>query len=221
MEDPSNGSKPAFDGAFDRTGSPGKPNSRRGKRRRSGKSRAAALSPAKGQPQANAGDGERPEKLSGPDNSPGADGSRKRKRRRKKGGQARPQLQQQAATGQAQPQEKRSPASRKKQQRNRRSLQGRPLAPSADKAAPVVARPQPPVDLRPHAQADKAFAPPPSDLYAALDLGTNNCRLLIAQPTRPGNSVLWTLSRESFGLARGWAPAAGFPKTPWSGRSKR
>jgi exopolyphosphatase/guanosine-5'-triphosphate,3'-diphosphate pyrophosphatase len=24
------------------------------------------------------------------------------------------------------------------------------------------------------------------DLYAALDLGTNNCRLLIAQPTRPG-----------------------------------
>ncbi len=27
---------------------------------------------------------------------------------------------------------------------------------------------------------------PPNDLYAALDLGTNNCRLLIAQPTRPG-----------------------------------
>jgi exopolyphosphatase/guanosine-5'-triphosphate,3'-diphosphate pyrophosphatase len=26
----------------------------------------------------------------------------------------------------------------------------------------------------------------PADLYAALDLGTNNCRLLIAQPTRPG-----------------------------------
>lgn len=27
---------------------------------------------------------------------------------------------------------------------------------------------------------------PPADMYAALDLGTNNCRLLIAQPTRPG-----------------------------------
>ncbi|MEJ1173052.1 Ppx/GppA phosphatase family protein [Agrobacterium sp. CMT1] len=26
----------------------------------------------------------------------------------------------------------------------------------------------------------------PADMYAALDLGTNNCRLLIAQPTRPG-----------------------------------
>lgn len=29
-------------------------------------------------------------------------------------------------------------------------------------------------------------APQDDDLYAALDLGTNNCRLLIAQPTRPG-----------------------------------
>lgn len=27
---------------------------------------------------------------------------------------------------------------------------------------------------------------PPSPFYAALDLGTNNCRLLVAQPTRPG-----------------------------------
>ena len=33
-----------------------------------------------------------------------------------------------------------------------------------------------------HADADSR----PVDLYAALDLGTNNCRLLIAQPTRPG-----------------------------------
>ena len=33
---------------------------------------------------------------------------------------------------------------------------------------------------RPSAEADK----PP--VYAALDLGTNNCRLLIAVPTRPG-----------------------------------
>lgn len=33
-------------------------------------------------------------------------------------------------------------------------------------------------DQRRRSQAD--------DLYAALDLGTNNCRLLIAQPTRPG-----------------------------------
>lgn len=185
MEDPSNGSKPSLDGAFDRTGSPGKPNSRRGKRRRSGKSRAAAAPQAKGQPPAKAGDAERPEKLSGPDHPGGGDGTRKRKRRRKKGGQARPQLQQQAATGLAAPQENRAPTSRKKHQRNRRSLQGRPLVAPSEREAPSMARPQPANDARPQVQAERSSAPP-SDLYAALDLGTNNCRLLIAQPTRPG-----------------------------------
>jgi exopolyphosphatase/guanosine-5'-triphosphate,3'-diphosphate pyrophosphatase len=42
---------------------------------------------------------------------------------------------------------------------------------------------------RPHASteiADQGRRRAPDDLYAALDLGTNNCRLLIAQPTRPG-----------------------------------
>ncbi len=37
--------------------------------------------------------------------------------------------------------------------------------------------------------AKPAFQPEPArrpDLYAALDLGTNNCRLLVAAPTRPG-----------------------------------
>jgi exopolyphosphatase / guanosine-5'-triphosphate,3'-diphosphate pyrophosphatase len=37
----------------------------------------------------------------------------------------------------------------------------------------------------PHTHSDSE-AQRPVDLYAALDLGTNNCRLLIAQPTRPG-----------------------------------
>ncbi|MDO9415568.1 Ppx/GppA phosphatase family protein [Pararhizobium sp.] len=39
-------------------------------------------------------------------------------------------------------------------------------------------------DHRRHGSADSAD--PADGLYAALDLGTNNCRLLIAQPTRPG-----------------------------------
>ncbi len=77
----------------------------------------------------------------------------------------------------------------------------RPLAGSEPPSA-VVAKP-----LRPEPQATPASQPrldpqnaqiqaqgrwrsvqdgAPDDLYAALDLGTNNCRLLIAQPTRPG-----------------------------------
>ena len=182
MEDPSNGSQPSFDGAFDRTGSPGKPTSRRGRRRRSGKSRAATAPQAKGQPPAKAGEPERPDQLSAPDSRPGHDSARKRKRRRKKGGQ--PQQQQLQQVAKPQPQESRAPGSKKKQQRNRRSLQGRPLVAPSERAAPAVARPQPPSDMRPQPQTERAQ--PPSDLYAALDLGTNNCRLLIAQPTRPG-----------------------------------
>ncbi|MCD2172767.1 Ppx/GppA phosphatase family protein [Rhizobium sp. C4] len=181
MEDPSNGSQPSLDGAFDRTGSPGKSTSRRGRRRRSGKSRASAAPSAKGQPPVKAGENERPDQQPGPDGRPGNDASRKRKRRRKKGGQ--PQQQQQATKAQPQSPDNRAPGSKKKQLRNRRSLQGRPLAAPSDRPASSVARPQPAHDARP--QAERATAPP-SDLYAALDLGTNNCRLLIAQPTRPG-----------------------------------
>ncbi len=102
-----------------------------------------------------------------------------------------------------------------KKRRNRRGLQGRPLA-NGEKpqAAPQSERPKaaPSVtvaeDRKPHAQTGfegwrNAVSPGPSfvssntqgshhtadisaPLYAALDLGTNNCRLLIAQPTRPG-----------------------------------
>ena len=37
--------------------------------------------------------------------------------------------------------------------------------------------------------------PPPSRVYAALDLGTNNCRLLIARPTHSGFRVIDAFSR--------------------------
>lgn len=48
------------------------------------------------------------------------------------------------------------------------------VAPPPQRAAPAAER------IRPAQDGG------PDDLYAALDLGTNNCRLLIAQPTRPG-----------------------------------
>ncbi|MDO1581120.1 Ppx/GppA phosphatase family protein [Rhizobium oryzicola] len=85
-----------------------------------------------------------------------------------------------------------------------RGLQGRPLAnaqrgasgaapkphapvakPTPEKRPAPEARPRPPeaLELVAHLRARSH----PDDLYAALDLGTNNCRLLIAQPTRPGH----------------------------------
>ena len=104
---------------------------------------------------------------------------------------------------------------RNKKSRQRRSLQGRPLAvsekprPASDPArqppqqqAASVARAeeQRPSGLgssansghhagqerRGNGQGFSHGSDSGSPLYAALDLGTNNCRLLIAQPTRPG-----------------------------------
>jgi exopolyphosphatase/guanosine-5'-triphosphate,3'-diphosphate pyrophosphatase len=78
----------------------------------------------------------------------------------------------------------------------------RPLAGSEPPSAAHKARAADPAaahraaSIKPHAprpaQAPAADRPrgnwefASDDLYAALDLGTNNCRLLIAQPTRPG-----------------------------------
>ncbi|WP_425349882.1 Ppx/GppA family phosphatase [Mangrovicella endophytica] len=48
----------------------------------------------------------------------------------------------------------------------------------------VAASPVPPILAAPSPPADGERVRPP--VYAALDLGTNNCRLLVAVPTRPG-----------------------------------
>ena len=52
-------------------------------------------------------------------------------------------------------------------------------------------RPAARADARPRVEA----ASPPETLYAALDLGTNNCRLLIAQPRERGFRVVDAFSR--------------------------
>jgi exopolyphosphatase/guanosine-5'-triphosphate,3'-diphosphate pyrophosphatase len=91
------------------------------------------------------------------------------------------------------------PRSRNRRKKNRggRGLQGRPLTQSKAAAA-VTAKSDPTAPqtraFRSRAGEDVAGLDTPADrhaqhrddLYAALDLGTNNCRLLIAQPTRPG-----------------------------------
>jgi exopolyphosphatase/guanosine-5'-triphosphate,3'-diphosphate pyrophosphatase len=104
-----------------------------------------------------------------------------------------------SASSQSQPGAAGKPRDRKRKNRTGRGLQGRPLtqakaAPGSHAAKSATMRPQ-------HGHAGEKGGPLASsgapsatdadlllrdDLYAALDLGTNNCRLLIAQPTRPG-----------------------------------
>jgi len=93
---------------------------------------------------------------------------------------------------------------KRKRSRNRHALvqkpgHVRPLAGSEPPSAAAVRhrRPEQPVAAGQPAQHQPQRTPQTierrpvndgshDDLYAALDLGTNNCRLLIAQPTRPG-----------------------------------
>ncbi|MGJ8572554.1 MAG: Ppx/GppA phosphatase family protein [Hoeflea sp.] len=87
---------------------------------------------------------------------------------------------------------------RRRRRKSGREIQGRPLAPQK---APGQAQVKTHAGTAGHGQrngeastlaaqgavASSAVARRHADdLYAALDLGTNNCRLLIAQPTRPG-----------------------------------
>jgi len=92
----------------------------------------------------------------------------------------------------------------KRKNKNRRGSQARPLAPvqlPSVSAPPSVQARMPRSDhgetgetgrQRPDREhggeraGQRGADGYPQDLYAALDLGTNNCRLLIAQPTRPG-----------------------------------
>ncbi|KSV82687.1 exopolyphosphatase [Sinorhizobium fredii USDA 205] len=194
MKDPEHGAKPSESGASAAgRGEAHKlvPRGGKGKRRRrrpSGSS--SAIASRSGLP----GEAGRPAALEE------AEPARKRKRRRRSKA-ARPQSQAPTAVSGAAAAHETSITDKKgqkrsKKARHRRGLQGRPLT-SGDKPLTVErpadgqrprgvsAAPQPSRkdDMRaPHV----APSEPPAPLYAALDLGTNNCRLLVAQPTRPG-----------------------------------
>ena len=143
-----------------------------------------------------------------PDGSEGGQAARKRKRRR------RSRAGKEALATTAAPREPDSDAAKprlepkagKKHRRHhhKRDPQGRVLVSggAADKQPAPVGRAQGPRNPEPHDQSPQQPTRRPDgrsapvrprqegeveqDLYAALDLGTNNCRLLIAQPTRPG-----------------------------------
>ncbi len=205
MTDPDRGSKPSSEGAS--TGKrKGGGSRRRGKARKGAPKTSgvadSALEAVAAQPHAS----RRPdiEEAEGP--------VRKRKRRRRSRSSQAPSASPEIAspTVRSQP-DAAAPAAApgdakpgKKRRRNRsgRGPQGRPLAPAAPSQAARSATapaPLPSGHNTHHAQgprrgpaASDRFRPSPGaepwpdDLYAALDLGTNNCRLLIAQPTRPG-----------------------------------
>ncbi|PRD42998.1 exopolyphosphatase [Phyllobacterium phragmitis] len=73
---------------------------------------------------------------------------------------------------------------RRRSKRNKQARSQTASSPAAEKQAVQGATPRPQQEQpRPRPFSARTDAPP---LYAALDLGTNNCRLLVASPTRPG-----------------------------------
>lgn len=197
MENPESGAKAPQSGASEAGRKTGK-STRRGKRRRNGASHAAPVAVSAGQAGA-------PPAAGRPNEAGESKAARKRKRRRARAekpgatvetassvghhAEARPALFPQPATPESPAKSRRG----RRKNRNKRGLQGRPMPP-----------PQAPAQLESRAeQADGRKSPAQGtgqrhqeripqprprdeDLYAALDLGTNNCRLLVAQPGRPG-----------------------------------
>lgn len=195
--DPGNGPKPSEPGASTVEKGSAK-RSRRGKSRRNGKPRDANVSPqlhgVDSRPDSpSKGDPER-------DSAP-----KKRKRRRRSRGQGGAQSPNETVVGRETAPEQPAngaPAQAKRKnrggKRSHRGPQGRPLVPSHaprpaarqngpaaaqhSSAAPEQAR----LLARTQGHYRDSGSDGSADMYAALDLGTNNCRLLIAQPTRPG-----------------------------------
>jgi exopolyphosphatase / guanosine-5'-triphosphate,3'-diphosphate pyrophosphatase len=188
VEDPVSGEKPSSDGAFGGGTGEAHSASRRSRRRRNGKNRAATSPQPPAQPAVLSGGSERPKTVDQPA------GPRKKKRRRRKNG-AHPQVAAAQETAVDLNLDEHKHPAKKKRNRRKRSPQGRVIPAQREARAPkAVAATNPaqlPVSSAPQASQNAFHARPATqygeDLYAALDLGTNNCRLLIAQPTHPGH----------------------------------
>ncbi|RDJ15527.1 Ppx/GppA phosphatase family protein [Rhizobium grahamii] len=201
MEDPEGGQGPQGNGALAAGRKDGK-KSRRRKGKRGGQSRNANRS-AQHVLSGETGEAARPMEA--------GNAARKRKRRRRGTGASGEAAQQHrqsnevsAIAAQVVRVDGESVPSRRNRRKHRgkRGLQGRPLVhekPVGRPAQPQQATPGSDTaesrigqnENRAPRQAENGYRnngehPWPDELYAALDLGTNNCRLLIAQPTRPG-----------------------------------
>lgn len=209
VRDPDSGDQPSVSGASAAGRNEGQTPSRsgKGKRRRGKPSRIAS---ANASSSGNSGATGRPEVK----DATGEPVRKRKRRRRSKSGQGQQAAGANRASDASVAKQATGPgaehhSSRRnsKKHRQRRGLQGRPLA-AGDKPRPAAdagAKPQPHpagavarTDERATSvhggQEDRCGSgqtfshglDSASPLYAALDLGTNNCRLLIAQPTRPG-----------------------------------
>ena len=178
MSDPDSGPRPYEAGAPDTGHKQGPSRSRRGKRRR--KKGARPPVPVAADASAPPPAPEHPAPQQGP--RPGQ--PRKRRRRSRKPG---------APSGPGVQQSTERTERGGKHDHGHRRLQARPLPqesePRRERHAPA-AEPSPSApqrEARAHSRPHhRNFHPDEDGLYAALDLGTNNCRLLVAQPTRPG-----------------------------------
>jgi exopolyphosphatase/guanosine-5'-triphosphate,3'-diphosphate pyrophosphatase len=181
VSDPDSGLRPYEAGAPDTGQKQGLHKSRRGKRRR--KKGARPSTPVAAEVQLAPLAPEHPTPQPGPrGNQP-----RKRRRRSRKPGATPSSVAQQQAS------DKSERGGRHGHDNGHRRLQARPLPqdpePSREIRVPVtepVGTPPPREGAANGKQHHRNFHPDDDGLYAALDLGTNNCRLLVAQPTRPG-----------------------------------
>lgn len=194
MNDPDSGEKPSVSGAQD-AGNAGRPKrARRRKAKQKGATAPAAALPSAGQAAGSSGPAERPQAV------PGGTTARHNRRRRHGKGAGGENVRPLAPVGERQsPQQEQRQGEGHKARRKHRGRKGAARAVSSPaEAGPLVAAaaavlaagqrpaaPEPPKrEFSPHRPAERDGYDAP--LYAALDLGTNNCRLLVAQPTRPG-----------------------------------
>lgn len=180
VSDPDSGHRPFERGEPDTGQKQGSNRSRRGKRRR--KKGARPPTPVVAEVQIAPTVPEHPDSQNGPR----ANTSRKRRRRSRKPGAQGVQTQQHQA-------EKNERGGRHAHDHGHRRLQARPLPQDPEPAREIrvpVNEPSPQPSQREGSVNGRShhrnFHPEAEGLYAALDLGTNNCRLLVAQPTRPG-----------------------------------
>jgi exopolyphosphatase/guanosine-5'-triphosphate,3'-diphosphate pyrophosphatase len=190
VNDPDSGLKPPVSGARD-AGDAGRPKrSRRRKGKQKGATGPSAVSLSAGQAAGSSGSAERPKA------SEGGDTARRNKRRRRGKGAGGENVRPLAPVGQreASREDPRQAEGRRNHRKHRGKKAGARTVPVAAEATVLHPAAEQALEARstPHALETQS-APRPAEregydapLYAALDLGTNNCRLLIAQPTRPG-----------------------------------